>query len=99
MEIVGDRGRLVFSVFGTEPIQGCFDHGPETLAPPHPEHVQQPLVQAVVDELLKRGPGCPSTGRTALRASVVIDRILSGYYGGRDDEFWNRPATWPGSRP
>jgi 1,5-anhydro-D-fructose reductase (1,5-anhydro-D-mannitol-forming) len=99
MEIVGDRGRLVFSVFGTEPIQGYFEHGPETLVPPHPEHMQQPLVQAIVDELLKRGPGCPSTARTALRASAVMDRILSGYYGGRDDDFWNRPSSWPGNRP
>ena len=98
MEIVGDHGRLVFSVFGTEPIECHFAQGPTTMAPPHPEHVQQPLVQSIVDQLQQRGPGCPSTGRTALGASAAMDRILEGYYGSRDDEFWNRPSTWPGNQ-
>jgi hypothetical protein len=26
----------------------------------------------------------------------VIDRVLEGYYGGREDAFWARPETWPG---
>jgi hypothetical protein len=25
-----------------------------------------------------------------------MDRMLAAYYGGRDDEFWLRPDTWPG---
>ena len=39
-----------------------------------------------------------STGETARRTSQVMDRVLAGYYGGREDEFWLRPATWPGRR-
>ena len=64
---------------------------------PHPPHVQQPLIQTVVDDLLGRGV-CPSTGESARRTSQVMDQVLAAYYGGRDDEFWMRPDTWPGQR-
>ena len=98
MQLVGDRGRLVFSVFGSEPIEWHSGRGLERLPTSHPRHVQQPLIQWIVDELSGRRPGCPSTGQSALRASVVMDRILEGYYGGRSDDFWSRPTTWPGNR-
>ena len=61
----------------------------------NPEHVAQPLIQLIVDDLLGRGT-CPSTGESARRTSVVMDRVLEDYYGGRTDAFWLRPATWPG---
>ena len=67
-----------------------------------PEHVQQPLIQMVVDELLGGGAAagrpaaaCPSTPASALRTAVVLDKLLAGYYGGRDDRFWEREDTWP----
>jgi hypothetical protein len=69
----------------------------ETIEVANPEHIQQPLVQSLVDALLGRGE-CPSTGETALRTSVVMDTVLSGYYGGREDRFWERAETWPGRR-
>jgi hypothetical protein len=59
--------------------------------------VQQPLIQAVVDDLLGRAV-CPSTGESARRTSQVIDQVLAEYYGGRADEFWSRPETWPGNQ-
>ena len=39
----------------------------------HPEHIQQPLIQTIVNEL--RGTGnCPSTGETGARTTnVMID--------------------------
>ena len=47
---------------------------------PHPPHVQQPLIQTVVDHL--NGVGhCPSTGESAARTARVMDRILAPYYG------------------
>ncbi len=36
------------------------------------------------------------TATAAMRTSVIMDEVLSDYYGGRDDAFWERPATWPG---
>ena len=47
----------------------------------YPEHVQQPLIQTVVDEV--RGSGiCPSPGQSAARTSLVMDQMLRGYYHG-----------------
>ena len=58
-----------------------------------PPHIQQPLIQTIVDELLGCG-SCPSHGESALRTAVVMDKVLEGYYDGRHDAFWERPETW-----
>jgi len=47
---------------------------------PHPPHVQQPLIQTVVDHLNGLGQ-CPSTGDSAARTTRVMDQILASYYG------------------
>jgi predicted dehydrogenase len=77
-EIVGSEGMLRFSTFGTEPVvletRGVVTEFPIS----NPEHVQQPLIQTVVDELLGRGR-CPSTGESAARTSWVMDRLLEEY--------------------
>jgi len=93
----GTRGRLIFSVFGNEPIRLETRQGAQSFDRPNPPHVQQPLVQTIVDTL--RGHGaCPSTGESARRTSAVMDEVLNAYYGGRNDSFWLRPASWPGRR-
>jgi hypothetical protein len=96
IRIEGDGGRIELSCFGTEPVR-LLRQGtePELLDVDQPEHVQQPLIQTIVDQL--RGQGtCRSTGRTAERTSRVMDDALRDYYAGRDDAFWDRPNTWPG---
>ena len=95
LEITGTEGRLALSVFGTDPLRVLRGGEVEEITVPHPEHVQQPLVQTVVDALRGRG-SCESTGETAARTSRVLDLALGSYYGGRDDRFWERPETWPG---
>jgi predicted dehydrogenase len=78
VEIEGSRGVIRFSTYGVEPVvletpDGCTEYPAE-----NPAHVQQPLIQTVVDEL--RGMGrCPSTGATAARTSWVMDRMLAAY--------------------
>jgi predicted dehydrogenase len=96
LEFVGTSGTLGLSVFGQEPLELRRGDVQELIATPQPAHVHLPLVQSIVDELAGRGGRCPSTGHSALRASSVIDRVLAGYYGGRDDAFWERPGSWPG---
>ncbi len=98
LEITGTEGRVSLSVFGNEPLRLETAAGLKTFERPNPPHVQQPLIQTVVDDLLGRGE-CPSTGESARRTSRVMDEVLAGYYGGRSDEFWRRPETWPGRRP
>ena len=75
-EIVGSNGRVVYSAFDlNQPVLLETDAGGrEEFLLPAPEHVQQPLVQTIVDEL--RGVGtCPSTGISAARTSHVLDMI------------------------
>ena len=74
-QIVGSRGKLVYSTFDLEaPLALHTDDGDETFDLPPPEHVQQPLIQSMIDELLGRGR-CPSTGESAARTSRVLDLV------------------------
>jgi predicted dehydrogenase len=94
--ITGDRAELRLSTFGHEPIQlRQRDGAVESFDHPAPPHIQQPFIQATVDEL--RGHGrCPSTGVSAARTSAIIDEVLRDYYGTRADGFWRNPERWPG---
>jgi 1,5-anhydro-D-fructose reductase (1,5-anhydro-D-mannitol-forming) len=93
----GTSGRITLSTFGQEPVKLETGKTVELFDLPHPPHVQQPLIHLIVDDLHGRGV-CPSTGESALRTTLVLDRVLEGYYGGRSDAFWTRPETWPGRR-
>jgi predicted dehydrogenase len=79
IEIIGSKGKITFSTFEFTPVQLETESGIETLDYPKPRHVQQALIQTVVDELLGRGK-CPSTGLTASRTSKIIEKILENYY-------------------
>lgn len=96
IEIYGAQGRLSLSTFGIEELRLETSGGVEMLPGTNPPHVQAPLIQSIVDELRGRGTS-PSTGYSAARTSHVMDIVLENYYGGRDDDFWNRPESWPGS--
>ena len=64
VEITGSRGRISFSTFGADdPVRLVTADGETEYRIPHPPHVQQPLIQTVVDELLGIGV-CPSTGES-----------------------------------
>jgi predicted dehydrogenase len=78
-EILGTRGRVSFASFDDGPV--VLEAGGEIseFAIPHPPHVQQPLIQTVVDQLNGLGQ-CPSTGETAARTTWVMDQILASYY-------------------
>ncbi len=77
-EIVGTRGKLSFSTFGQEPIRLENRDGVQEFSIQNPLHIQQQLIQSIVDELNGCGR-CPSTGRTAARSSRVMDEILAGH--------------------
>ena len=97
LRLTGTEGELTCPVFGPEPLKFEDASGVRTFDLPPPPHVAQPLIQTVVDDLLGRG-ACPSTGESARRTSRAMDLVLAGYYGGREDGFWRRSATWPGRR-
>ena len=95
LEFFGTKGRVSLVVFSDTPVRLETERGTEEFAIANPPHVAQPLIQLVVDELLGRGT-CPSTAESARRTQLVMDRMLADYYGGREDEFWQRPSSWPG---
>jgi predicted dehydrogenase len=81
VEITGSAGRVAFSTFGVEPVALETAEGSKAFPIDNPPHVQQPLIQSVVDALLGRG-SCPSTGESAARTSWVMDEMLRAYRGG-----------------
>ncbi len=82
MEIIGTQGKVTFSAFDESPIILTTVEGTQTFEIANPPHVQQPLIQTIVDEL--RGVGtCPSTGVSGARTAKVIDQILASYREGR----------------
>lgn len=77
-EIIGSKGKITFSFFDSQVLHIETETTDEKIEIPHPEHVHQPLVDLVVQEL--RGEGaCPSTGITGIRANMWIDKITGGY--------------------
>jgi predicted dehydrogenase len=77
--ITGSEGQLSFSTFGLEPIAlTTLDDGPISFEVGQPQHVQQPLIQSIVNELNGVG-ACPSTGDSGARTTWVIDQLLKDY--------------------
>lgn len=78
-EIVGAKGRVSFSTFGHEPIRLDTASGTEEFPFDSPQHIQQPLIQTVVNDLLGLGV-CASTGESAARTNRVMDELVKGFY-------------------
>ena len=74
-EIVGSAGTISYATFGDSPIIVATANGISEVRVDVPRHIQQPLIQTVVDELNGRGH-CPSTGESGARTSWVMDRML-----------------------
>jgi predicted dehydrogenase len=78
-EIVGTKGKLSFSTFGSNPILLVTESGTMEFPIVNPVHIQQPFIQTIVNELNGQGT-CPSKGENASQTSWVMDEILKGYY-------------------
>jgi predicted dehydrogenase len=75
--IIGSKGKITFSFFENQDILVEKSDGSNLhFNIPHPEHIQQPLIQAIVDELLGRGKS-PSTGKTGIRSTMIMDWITA----------------------
>jgi predicted dehydrogenase len=81
-EVIGADSTLTFHPFSFRPISVTRGAVARTYPVETLPHVQQPLIQSIVDEL--NGVGrCPSTGETAARTAAVIDEILAEYKASR----------------
>jgi predicted dehydrogenase len=77
-EIVGSRGRIRFSTSQPVPIRVFHGDTVEEVPVPDPDHVHQPMIQTIVDELNGKD-NCPSTGESAARTAQVMDTILAEF--------------------
>jgi len=81
-EIIGERGRLLFSTSQPVPIRLIRGDKLEEFPLDDPPHVHQPLIETIVAEL--NGSGyCPSTGISAARTAWVMDQILEPFRSAR----------------
>ena len=76
-EIVGSEGKITYSTFDEQPVIVTTPQGRSEFALTNPPHIQQPLIQTIVDELNGTGR-CPSTGASAARTTWVMDQMLKG---------------------
>lgn len=75
VEIFGSKGKISFSLFDENEIIIKNLKGEQKLYIEHPKHVQQFHVESLRDDLLGNITH-PSTGKTALHTSWVMDKIL-----------------------
>ncbi|WP_276168252.1 Gfo/Idh/MocA family protein [Zobellia alginiliquefaciens] len=75
VEIYGSEGKISFSVFEDADVVLENEMGEKRLFIEHPKHVQQFHVENLKADLLE-GQRHPSTGKTALHTSWVMDSIL-----------------------
>jgi predicted dehydrogenase len=78
--VTGSDGEIRFATFADEPLRIRGASGEtrfESIA--HPDHIQQPLIQAIVNELRGAGPASPSTGESAIRTTWVMERALESF--------------------
>jgi len=78
--ILGEKGRIEFSVFGDVPLKLITDQGEETLAVAHPANIQHPHIENIRRHLSGEARH-PAFGREGAKVSAVMDAILGGYYG------------------
>ncbi len=75
MIILGREGSISFSTFDDSiPIVLQNKSGRKEFDLPYPKHVQQPLIQTIVDNL-RENITCPSTGTSGARSNLLMDKI------------------------
>ena len=75
IEIIGSKGKIVYSTFTNNPVILYREGSKEEFNIPHPKHIQQYLIETIVNELLGKGK-CPSTGKTAVKTAWAMDKLL-----------------------
>ncbi len=73
--IIGSKGQVSYPTFGDFSVTvEVADGKKEVLKFEIPKHIQQPLIQTIVDELLGKGK-CPSTGVSGARTNKVLEQL------------------------
>lgn len=76
VEISGTSGSIRFNTFAFKPIEVITNAGINYYETEQPQHIQQPFIETIINEL--RGVGkSPSTGISAARTALVMDKIFT----------------------
>lgn len=78
IEIIGNKGKLSFSVYDYEPIQLVTSEGTASITVPNPSCVQLPIIKSVIEDLQGFG-ACTCTSVSATPVNWVMDRILGKF--------------------
>ena len=78
IEIVGDRGKIKFSCFDDTSIQLIRENQIEEFKYENPEHVQQPYIQEIVNELLG-GKKHSGSLESSIKSQKISEEILKHY--------------------
>ncbi len=73
-EIVGDKGKIVFSFFEQQPVQLIVDGKTETFVFDALQHVQQPMIGEVVNYFLGEGTN-PCSAKDGVAVMKLIDQF------------------------
>ena len=74
--ITGSKGQITYPTFdGAHVVLETDQNGRETFNFDLPQHIQQPLIQSVVDDLLGTGV-CPSSGVSGARTNHVMEQLV-----------------------
>ncbi len=76
VDLIGTRGKLSFGTFNNDPVVLSTARGKLQFEIEHPPHIQQPLIQQIVDQLRGGGP-CVSTGTSGARTTWVMEQLLN----------------------
>lgn len=78
IEVIGDKGKLSFSVFNYEPIHLVTSSCDSYITVPNPPYVQLPIIKAVIEALQGFGT-CSCNSVSATPVNWVLDRILGKF--------------------
>jgi len=81
MTIIGSQGKISLSFFGAPKVFLNIGDSSQTAVFEFemPKHIQQPLIQTIIDDLLGKG-SCPSSGESAKRTNWVMEELTKNYY-------------------
>jgi predicted dehydrogenase len=75
-EIIGNKGKISFSMFGNQVSIRQADET-EELVFTHPEHIQQPMIEQVVRYFAGEGPN-PCSATDAIASMALMEQFVSG---------------------
>jgi predicted dehydrogenase len=78
IEISGEKGQITIPTFAHSPVQLSQKTGGQSWEIAHPDHIQHPHIQSIVDELNGKGH-CPCHGEDGARTARVMDSIMEDW--------------------